>query len=93
MHAQHNNMVPYVQSPGGIRPHAGYPPPTAPKPVRYPGDAHTAVRPEDVGYRDSPPPPPPPTSTHPLYQSGSSSAGQKVMSPTVNSDNRFVMLT
>jgi len=112
------------------RPHMGYaPPPTAPKPARYPGpvqagselqrppfptdphhqnalgqeiqgqvrpplgsDAHGSVQssmpPEDAGYRDSPPPPPPPTSTHPLYQSGSSNVGQKLISPSGNPDNR-----
>jgi hypothetical protein len=57
-------------------------------------DAHGSVRPsmppEDVGYRDSPPPPPPPTSTHPLYQSGSSNVGQKLTSPSGNTDNRWV---
>lgn len=57
-------------------------------------DAHGSVRPslppEDVGYRDSPPPPPPPpTSTHPLYQPGSSNVGQKLSSPSGNPDNRL----
>lgn len=145
VHPQHNTMLPFSQSPGyghpqpspsysGARPHMGYaPPPTAPKPTRYPGpvqagnelqrppvsadphhqnvlgqeiqgqvrpsvgsDAQGSVRPsippEDVGYRDSPPPPPPPTSTHPLYQSGSSSVGQKLISPSGNPDNRSVTL-
>ncbi|XP_023710210.1 uncharacterized protein LOC111865986 isoform X4 [Cryptotermes secundus] len=106
--AQSSSSLPPSQSYSGARPHVGYvPPPTAPKPTRYPGpvqagnelqrpplgsDAHGSVRPsmppEDVGYRDSPPPPPP-TSTHPLYQSGSSNVGQKLTSPSGNPDNRY----
>ncbi|XP_069688876.1 afadin isoform X3 [Periplaneta americana] len=130
-HPQPPNNHPLSPSYNGARPHGGYvPPPTAPKPSRYPGpmqagaemqrpnypadphhqnvvgpdmqgqvrpplgsDPHGSVRPsmppEDVGYRDSPPPPPPPTSTHPLYQSGGSTTGQKANASSGNPDNRY----
>jgi len=77
----HNQNILGQEIQGQVRPPVG-------------SDAHGSVRPsmppEDVGYRDSPPPPPPPpTSTHPLYQPGSSNVGQKLSSPTGNPDNRL----